>query len=383
LRRELSQIFPGSIDEVRPGLFGFDFTLHAGTRLPFLVFARQLMLDAREIGAASISSWASLLVDSVAGVLPDQQTWSLHVVPYKELTEDSRMGARAWHSRLRAGQAPPPASAQNTPNVGVNRCRLIREAAVELLQKRRRHLLRYLRQHEGVFVEDEALVQLVLISPDEGFLSVAKAPLPFQEQQVVSCFPSGEVPLAIDKQAPSRAFAKLVEAELRLGRRIAARDTCVDLGASPGSWTYVAARRGATVTAVDRSDLRADLMQNRNVRFQRGDAFSFKPAVPVDWLLCDVIASAERSAELLLGWLQREWCRHFVVTLKVDDAGSSAVLTRLKRELPKLTSELRLLRLSANKKEVCAFGTIADQDSLGTGEPEPGVGGGERPGPKG
>jgi 23S rRNA (cytidine2498-2'-O)-methyltransferase len=317
------------------------------------------MLDAREVRAASISSWASLLVDSVAGVLPDQQTWSLHVVPYREPAEDSRMGARAWHSRVRAGKVPLPAGAESTPSVGINRCRLVREATLELLQKRRRHLLRYLRQHEGVFVEDEALVQLVLTSPEEGFLSVAKAPLPFEQQQVVSCFPSGEVPLAIDKQAPSRAFAKLVEAELRLGRRIAARDTCVDLGASPGSWTYVAARRGARVTAVDRADLRSDLMQNQNVRFQRGDAFGFKPAAPVDWLLCDVIAGAERSAELLLQWLQREWCQHFVVTLKVDDAGSSTVLTRLKRELPKLTSELRLLRLSANKKEVCAFGTIA------------------------
>ena len=96
LQRELAQVLPGSIDEVLPGLFGCEFASHAGARLPFLVFARQLMPDAREVRAASINSWASLLVDSVAGVLPDQQTWSLHVVPYKELAEDSRMGARAW-----------------------------------------------------------------------------------------------------------------------------------------------------------------------------------------------------------------------------------------------------------------------------------------------
>jgi 23S rRNA (cytidine2498-2'-O)-methyltransferase len=255
---------------------------------------------------------------------------------------------------------PLPSSDEETrQSVGDQRCRLVREAAMELLQKRRRHLVRYLRKHEGAFAEDEALVQLLLMSPETGFLSVAKAPLPFREQRVVSFFPGGEVPLAVDKQAPSRAFAKLVEAELRLGRRIAARDTCVDLGASPGSWTYVAVRRGARVTAVDRADLREDLMQHRNVRFERGDAFRFEPASPVDWLLCDVIASAERSAERLLEWLGRKWCRHFVVTLKVDHTGSGAVLARLKRELPDLTSELGLLRLCANKKEVCAFGTIA------------------------
>jgi 23S rRNA (cytidine2498-2'-O)-methyltransferase len=357
--RELQDL-SNTMDELRPGLFACDFSLQAEARLPFLVFARQLAPDAQEVGADSIREWASLIVDQVAGVLPDEQTWSLHVVPFKELTETTRMGARAWHSRTRAGQALPVSNDESTQSVGQKRCQLVRQAAVEQLQKRRRHLARHLREYEGVFVEDEALVQLVLLSPERGFLSVAKAPLPFREQHVVSCFPGGEVPVAIDKQAPSRAFAKLVEAELRLGRRIAARDTCVDLGASPGSWSYVALRRGATVTAVDRADLRDDLMQHRNVRFQRGDAFRFEPSGPVDWLLCDVIASAERSAENLLTWLRRKWCRHFVVTLKVDSAGSSDVLARLKRELPGLTSELRLQRLSANKKEVCAFGTIAD-----------------------
>jgi 23S rRNA (cytidine2498-2'-O)-methyltransferase len=359
LQQELGQVFPGSIREIRPGLFACDLTLPAGAGLPFLAFARQFVPDAREVKAASIKGWASLLVESVAGVLPDHQTWSLHVVPFKEIVGSSRTGARAWHSRTRGGRPLPSSGVESRPSVGDHRCRLVREAAMELLQKKRRHLVRYLRNHEGAFTEDEALVQLLLMSPETGFLSVAKAPLPFREQQVVSCFPGGEVPLAVDKQAPSRAFTKLVEAELRLGRRIEARDTCVDLGASPGSWTYVAVRRGAKVTAVDRADLREDLMQHKNVRFERGDAFRFEPASPVDWLLCDVIAGAERSAERLLEWLRRKWCRHFVVTLKVDHAGSGAVLARLKRELPDLTSELGLLRLCANKKEVCAFGTIA------------------------
>jgi 23S rRNA (cytidine2498-2'-O)-methyltransferase len=359
LQQELRQSLPGPIQEIRPGLFACDFAVPEGDRLPFLAFARQLAPDAREVSAASIRTWANLLVDAVAGVLPDQNTWSLQVVPFKELTADSRMGARAWHSRTRAEQPRSSASQEEARSIGPHRCRLIREAALEILHKRRRHLLRSLRQHEGIFVEDEALVQLILLSPEHGFLSVANAPLPFRQQHVVSCFPSGELPLAVDKQAPSRAFAKLVEAELRLGRRIAARDTCVDLGAAPGSWTYVAARRGAIVTAVDRADLRHDLMQQKNVHFQRGDAFRFEPEAAVDWLLCDVIASAERSAQALLHWLRQKWCRHFVVTLKVDNSGSSAVLAELKRELPKLTSELHLLRLCANKKEVCAFGTIA------------------------
>jgi 23S rRNA (cytidine2498-2'-O)-methyltransferase len=248
--------------------------------------------------------------------------------------------------------------AQDT-EAGRHRCRLIREALVETLQKKRRHLLRHLRGEPAHFTAGDSLVQLLLSAPDAGFISVAAAPAPFEQRHLLSPFPNGEVPIASDKTAPSRAFAKLVEAELRLGRAIQAGETCVDLGASPGSWTYAAVARGARVIAVDRSPLREDLMRNRRVEFKRGDAFRFQARRPVDWLLCDVIAAPERTAELLLGWLRRKWCRHFIVTLKLKDAAGADVLALLKRELPPLTRELFLTRLCANKKELCAFGSAA------------------------
>jgi 23S rRNA (cytidine2498-2'-O)-methyltransferase len=361
LERELGQSFAGA-RELAPGLFAAELV---GDAWPYLAFARQVLPDAREQRAASIKAWAAILAEAVVGVLPDDAPWSLHVIPFREVVSSSRQGARAWHSRARTGAAHAERE-QVRQGAGLNRCRLIGEALVELLQKRRRHLLRGLRKSSTMpnaqpapFSADEALVQLLLTSPEAGYLSVASAPLPFSARHVLSHFPGGQVPPAIDKQAPSRAFAKLVEAELRLGRRISARETCVDLGAAPGSWTYVAARRGARVTAVDRSELRGDLMRSKGVRFHQGDAFRFEPAAPVDWLICDVIAAAERSAELLLRWLRQGWCQNFVVTLKLDDSGSEGVLNRLKQELPALTGELGLSKLCANKKEVCAFGSAS------------------------
>ena len=169
-----------------------------------------------------------------------------------------------------------------------------------------------------------------------GFISVALAPLPFELRRIVSPFVKGEIPVASDKAAPSRAFAKLVEATQRLGRDIAPGETCVDLGASPGSWTYVAAQHGARVTAVDRSALRADLMRHPRVTFQRGDAFTFAPAAPVDWLLCDVIATPARSIELLLRWLRHRHARRFVVTIKFKGHGDYPQLDQLKESLPTL-----------------------------------------------
>jgi 23S rRNA (cytidine2498-2'-O)-methyltransferase len=356
LTRELRAL--GEARELEPGLF--ECAAHEPhVALPALVFARQQLPDARALNESSIRAWAGALVDAVAGVLPDHQPWSLHVYPFRAVVSTGRLGARAWHSRKRAGKAQRGRDDDARPAVGYERCRLIREAAVELLHKRRRHLLRYLRPEPSSFGPDEALVQLLLVAPDRGYLSVAPAPLPFEGRHRLSCFSGGRVELASDKQAPSRAFAKLVEAEARMGRRIAARETCVDLGAAPGSWSYVAMRRGAKVTAVDRSELRPDLMGHKSVKFQRGDAFRFEPAAPVDWLICDVIAAAERSAELLLRWLHHGWCRHFVVTLKLDDTGNPATLASLKHALPLLSADHWLLRLCANKKEVCAFGSTS------------------------
>jgi 23S rRNA (cytidine2498-2'-O)-methyltransferase len=133
----------------------------------------------------------------------------------------------------------------------------------------------------------------------------------------------------------------------------------VDLGAAPGSWTYSAVGRGARVIAVDRSPLREDLMRSPQVSFQQGDAFAFAPKQPVDWLICDVIAPPEQSAQLLLHWLRRGWCRRFVVTIKLKDSSGLGALAVLKRELPPLTGELFLTRLCANKKEACAFGAAS------------------------
>jgi 23S rRNA (cytidine2498-2'-O)-methyltransferase len=249
-------------------------------------------------------------------------------------------------------------------------------------------LLRNLRREPVPFTAKDSLVQLLLTAPGAGCISVAVAPMPFEQRHLVSPFTKGEVPVVSDKAAPSRAFAKLLEAEKRLGHGIQAGETCVDLGAAPGSWTYVALNRGARVIAVDRSPLREDLMRNRQVEFQPGDAFRFRPPRPVDWLLCDVIAAPERTAALLLEWLRCGWCRHFVVTLKLgewqrpnqgrasvpaspnfcerpSDQGSRGrspspwndALAMLKRELSPLTRELWLTRLCANKREVCAFGS--------------------------
>ncbi len=329
LIEELRRGFPPARHERRaPALVATDFILQPEAP-PALVFARQLLPDAEEHEAPSITAWSERLFTAAVARLPENQPWRLHILPH--------YGSGA------AGQ---------------HRCRLIREAFHELLRRKRRHLLRALESEPAPFTPAHSLAQLLLLAPDRGLLSLAPAPLPFQFRRVISPFPKGEIPVASDKAAPSRAFAKLLEAEQRLGCRIAPDETCVDLGASPGSWSYVALNRGASVIAVDRAPLRADLMRHPRLEFRRGDAFKFQPDAPVDWLLCDVIAAPLRSIDLLLDWVWHRRARRFVVTIKFKGHGEYAVLERLKQALPPLCEELFLTRLCANKNEVCAFGVV-------------------------
>jgi 23S rRNA (cytidine2498-2'-O)-methyltransferase len=178
-------------------------------------------------------------------------------------------------------------------------------------------------------------------------------------ESVLAAAPQGIVEIPDDRQAPSRAFKKLLEAEVILGARIEAGHTCVDLGACPGGWTYIALARGATVQALDRTLLRDDLMRNPALHFTRQDAFTFLPEQPVDWLLSDVIAYPDRILELLKRWIDAKRCRQFVVTIKFKGADDYPKLALITEFLRSNTAWFRLRRLYHNKNEVTAMGRVS------------------------
>src|SRR5229473_2556994 len=71
-----------------------------------------------------------------------------------------------------------------------------------------------------------------------------------------SPFPNGEVAFVEDKTGPpNRAYLKLWEALVRLGHWPGPDERRLDLGASPGGWTWGLARLGATVVAIDKAPL--------------------------------------------------------------------------------------------------------------------------------
>jgi 23S rRNA (cytidine2498-2'-O)-methyltransferase len=134
-----------------------------------------------------------------------------------------------------------------------------------------------------------------------------------------SAFPHGEIAFVEDRHGPpSRAYLKLWEAFTRLGSRPRAGETCLDLGATPGGWTWALARLGARVVAVDKAPLAPAVASMPNVEQRHESAFALDPAAfgRVDWLCADIICYPSRLLKLVQRWRAADVVRNFVCTLK-------------------------------------------------------------------
>jgi len=138
-----------------------------------------------------------------------------------------------------------------------------------------------------------------------------------------SPFPNGEPRFVEDREGPpSRAYLKLWEALTRAGCWPAPGETCLDLGAAPGGWTWALARLGAQVAAVDKAPLHPSVARLPNVSVRQESAFGLDPRreAPVDWLFSDVVCYPERLLGLVQRWLDAGSARHVVCTVKFQGA---------------------------------------------------------------
>ena len=139
-----------------------------------------------------------------------------------------------------------------------------------------------------------------------------------------SRWPMGIPRLRMPSGSPSRSTLKLAEALMEFidddrGRaeRIRPGMTAVDLGASPGGWSWQLVQRGFMVTAVDNGAMDPALMESGQVKHRRDDGFHYQPADPVDWLVCDMVESPSRIARLASKWIAEGWAEEAIFNLKL------------------------------------------------------------------
>ena len=170
-----------------------------------------------------------------------------------------------------------------------------------------------------------------------------------------SAWCNGQRRMADDPEAPSRSYLKVEEAYGILGREPSAGERVADLGAAPGGWSFSAARRGASVVAVDNGPLKGGALNHPLIEHLRSDAFRFSPsggarppgalgspavrasapggrAPPdFDWLFCDLVEEPHHVINSLLGpWLEHRWCRWFVMNLKFGRVDAVTLLRELR-----------------------------------------------------
>lgn len=174
-----------------------------------------------------------------------------------------------------------------------------------------------------------------------------------------SPFPNGEARFVEDREGPpNRAYLKLWEALTVLRRYPAAGEACVDLGASPGGWTWVLQRLGAHVIAVDKAPLDPRIACLPGVEMRQASAFAIKPADigPVSWLFSDIACYPARLHRLVEEWLDSGLCRNMVCTIKLQGATDFAAIERF-AAIP----GGRVFHLHHNKHEL-TFARLAEEN---------------------
>ncbi len=155
------------------------------------------------------------------------------------------------------------------------------------------------------------------------------------EEANSAMWPMGIPRLKFPRQAPSRSTLKLEEAwhhfipRDQWDTRLAAGMTAVDLGASPGGWTWQLVNRDIEVMAVDNGPMDEALLESGLVGHYRADGFAFRPKRPVDWMVCDIVEKPAKNAALLETWIGEGLCREAVVNLKLPMKQRYAEVKRL------------------------------------------------------
>jgi len=138
-----------------------------------------------------------------------------------------------------------------------------------------------------------------------------------------SPWPMGIPRLKQDSRAPSRSAMKLDEALHSLltpaerMELLAQGMHAADLGAAPGGWSWVLAKQGIQVSAIDNGPISADALATGLIEHIRADGFHWQPPRTLDWMVCDMVETPSKVARRMAQWFAEGWCRQAIFNLKL------------------------------------------------------------------
>lgn len=182
-----------------------------------------------------------------------------------------------------------------------------------------------------------------------------------------SAWPMGIPRLRMPREAPSRSTLKLAEAILSLLTPEEQKATlrpglqAVDLGASPGGWTWQLVSRGLRVTAIDNGPMAPAVAATGLLEHLRVDGFTWKPRKPVEWMVCDMVEQPSRIAPLMAEWVASGRCRRSLFNLKLpmkrrhEEVERCRALIDQRMRAANLKYTLRIKHLYHDREEVTCY----------------------------
>lgn len=190
--------------------------------------------------------------------------------------------------------------------------------------------------------------------PDIGVFTLLDHNTLVYSRQRQKKWPDGSCYFIEDKvNPPNRAYLKLWEALFLLGHYPQAGDKALDLGASPGGWTYVMHSLGAQVVAVDKAPLDPAIAALPGVSSMQQSAFALDPLTldeGFDWVLSDVACYPDRAYALIMKWIESGKAGQLIFTIKLQGKTDLQALEQF-RHIP----NSMITNLFYNKHEATFF----------------------------
>ncbi|PCJ56604.1 MAG: hypothetical protein COA79_18225 [Planctomycetota bacterium] len=119
---------------------------------------------------------------------------------------------------------------------------------------------------------------------------------------------------------PNRAYLKLWETFTLFNQYPNEFDECLDLGGSPGGWSWVLQSLGCAVTAVDKAPLDKKILELPNIKMLQQSAFALEPNdyPNLKWFCSDIICYPDRLLKLIHQWLDAGCQANFICTIKLQ-----------------------------------------------------------------
>lgn len=155
------------------------------------------------------------------------------------------------------------------------------------------------------------------------------------------------------KNPPNRAYLKLWEALSLLDTYPKRGETAMDLGASPGGWTYVMQQLGTQVTSVDKAPLDPKIAKLPDVTYLGQSAFALEPSkwpTHIDFLLSDIACYPDKLYDFFLKWKEANIAKQIIFTIKLQGETDLEVIKQF-QAIP----NARAVHLYYNKHEATFF----------------------------